>query len=105
MMRTAPAVTPEAMPATALFSSLLELESSGGALVEDEDGEEDVLDMLLVVDRVLVVNVDELDVDVGRDEVGVGVVGDGVVLVVGLEVGLLVDKASVAVALYCDSRD
>lgn len=108
-MRTAPAVTPEAMPATALFSSLLESESIGGAFVDVELEEEDVLDTLLDVDRVLFVNVVELDVDVGVDVIEVGNVVDGVVLVVGLdvglEVGLVVDKASVAVALNCDSSD
>lgn len=90
------------MPATALLSSLLE--SVGGALVDAELGEEEVLVMLLIVDRVLVVNV-----DVGIDDVEVGDVVDCVVVVVGLEVGLevglLVDKLSVAVALNCDSRD
>lgn len=113
MMRTAPAVTPVAIPATALFEVCWKF--AGGALVDVELGVEEVLLLLLLLAGcALVVNVVELDVivddvevEVGTEEVEdeLGIVDVTCSLDVGLDVGLDVDKALVSVALNCDSSD
>lgn len=105
MMRTAPAVTPVAIPATALFSRLPE--PVGGALVDVELAVEEVLLLLLIAfmldDSVVE---DDMEVEVGIEEVDdvVGIVDVVCGLEVGLDVGLDVGS-SLAVASNRDTSD